>query len=276
MSTLNSCLYKGEVMHHRFQPKVHSFKYRVFSLCLDLDELHQVNQLKLLSVNRFNLFSFHEKQHGSGDGNLALYVRQLLIERGYQHATANIKLLCYPKILGFTFNPLSTYFCYDSNGHLEVILYEVSNTFGARHTYLFAIDNKHSKRQTQRHECDKKMYVSPFMPMQTRYFFRTLAPKKRVAICIRQLANPQQVSDKIDQSAILEATFVGRQETLNDRALMRAFIEYPLMTLKVICAIHWEALKLFSKKLSLQPRQQKNNASISWKDKTGVSHYEQL
>jgi DUF1365 family protein len=276
MKALSSCLYKGVVMHHRFQPKVHRFKYKVFSLCLDLDELHQVDKLQLFSINRFNLFSFYEKQHGSGNGKLANYIRQLLIERGYQNATYKIKLLCYPKILGFTFNPLSTYFCYDKDNQLAIILYEVNNTFGSRHTYLFAIESKKNNDRTHHHHCEKKMYVSPFMPMQTRYFFRTLKPEKRVAICIQQLARQQQLSDKLDQQPILEATFVGRHEPLNDRSLVRAFCQYPLMTLKVICAIHWEALKLLSKKLALQPNQQQFNHSISWQDQTGVSRYEQL
>jgi DUF1365 family protein len=287
LKDLNSCLYKGSVTHHRHSPTEHRFSYQVFCACLDLDELEQLNALRFFSVNSFNLFSFSESQHGSGKGSLANFIRQLLIQRGYPNATHQIRLLCYPNILGYSFNPLSTYFCYDINGNLGVILYEVSNTFGSRHIYLFNTDSQanptdkhnlgnHKQNAIEHHYCDKRMYVSPFMPMQTRYSFRTLAPSQHVAICIHQLANNLDGSTDKQQTPILEATFSGKFEFLNNASLLRVFIKYPLMTLKVICAIHWEALKLLRKKLTIQPRQLGKNNSISWQDKNGVSHYEKL
>jgi hypothetical protein len=183
-------------------------------------------------------------------------------------------LLCYPRILGYTFNPLSTYFCYNSSKELEIILYEVSNTFGSRHTYL--LEAKPNTDQV-RHHCDKQMYVSPFMPMQTSYGFRIQPPNKRVAVCIRQTERANSETQTQTQTQpILHATFTGEYCALNDHSLLRVFFTYPLMTLKVMVGIHWEALKLWRKKLTLQPRNTGKSHSISWQDKSGVSHYESL
>ena len=266
MGELTSSLYKGVVMHHRFTPKRHRFVYRVFSICLNLDELETIQQSsRLFSVNRFNLFSFHEKDHGTGSGALRDQITQLLNERGCQSATAHIKLLCYPRILGYTFNPLSVYFCYNADGLLEVILYEVSNTFGQRHTYLLPANLDETGHV--RHKCDKQMYVSPFMPMDTGYSFRIQPPGDRVAVNIRQ-------TDRIGGKAILHATFGGKRSELSDKGLLKAFLTYPLMTLKVITAIHWEALRLWRKKVKIQPRAEGNKYSISWQDENGEFHHE--
>lgn len=277
MAEQQSALYAGHVMHHRMYPVKHRFIYRVFSCCLDLDELPQLNRLKLFSVNRFNLFSFHEKDHGLSDGQLAQQIRDLLTARGYQRATHRIKLLCYPRILGYAFNPLSVYFCYAADGQLAVILYEVSNTFGSRHTYLLEAD---PQADIIRHGCHKQMYVSPFMPMATAYHFRIKPPAEQIAVCIRQterLSEPETgESHSSTATPILHATFSGQHTTLNDRTLIKMFLKYPLMTLKVIGGIHWEALKLWRKKLSIQPREKTITSTISWQDKTGAQHYESL
>ncbi|WP_372741040.1 DUF1365 domain-containing protein [Neptunomonas sp.] len=270
MAEPNSCLYKGVVMHHRFRPSKNRFIYRVFCVCLDLDELARLDKQRFFSVNSFNLFSFHEKDHGSGKNDLPAHIRALLTERGFASATHNIRLLCYPRILGYTFNPLSTYFCYNSDAELEVILYEVSNTFGSRHTYL--LEAKPNTDQV-RQRCDKLMYVSPFMPMQTSYNFRIQPPNKRVAVCIRQT---ERTDSETETQPILHATFTGEYCALNDQSLLSVFFQYPLMTLKVMAGIHWEALKLWRKKLTLQPRDTGKSHSISWQDKSGVSHYESL
>jgi len=270
MPDLHSSLYQGHVMHHRLQPTRHRFNYRVFSVNLDLDELQKIDKLRFFSVNRLNLFSFHEKDYGRGRGDLADEIRQHLIGRGYHSATARIELLCYPRVFGFTFNPLSVYFCYNQQGEIEVVLYEVSNTFGSRHTYLIEVD----RQQTIiRQHCEKLMYVSPFMPMDTSYQFRISPPQEKVCIGIRQL---DQSSNKSKPSPILHASFSGDRIELSDRKLLKMFFKYPLMTVKVIAAIHWEALLLWRKNLRLQPRDKNTGHSISWQDKHGVTHYESL
>ncbi len=262
--TLRSGIYAGKVMHQRLQPEQHGFHYRTFSLCIDLDELPALKQLRLLSVNRFNLLSFFEKDHGNGHGDLASHVRQLLTRRGYEQAGARIRLLCYPRILGYVFNPLSVYFCYDASDQLQVILYEVTNTFKQRHTYLIPAGNE---KQLQ-HSCDKQMYVSPFMPLDTRYSFSIKPPAGAVSVGIRQHDMQQQL--------LFKATFAGQHQTLSDAALLRLFISHPLMTLKVMAGIHWEALQLWRKKLRLQPREKGPRNSISWYDQNGDFHNESL
>ena len=140
----NSCIYNGNVIHKRFKPKEHFFKYRVFSLFIDLSELNELNnKLKFFSLNKFNLISFYEKDHGNRDGSSLLnWVKVNLNKNNIDTQNINIKLLCYPRILGYVFNPLSIFFVYDKNENLISILYEVKNTFGEQHTYVFKIGGK--------------------------------------------------------------------------------------------------------------------------------------
>jgi len=277
-------------MHHRFQPKKHRFIYRVFSFCLDLDELPELDsKLRLFSLNRFNLFSFHEKDHGKGDKKLKDQITEILSQHGYGCASSKITLLCYPRILGYVFNPLSVYFCYNENKELQVILYEVSNTFGKRHTYLLPVERNSST--TIRHFSNKQLYVSPFMPMATNYSFRIVPPEEKVSICIQQQeptnsdgaknssTHSHQSSNSSSQPCkkILNALFTGKKERLSDAKLLKLFISHPLMTLKVITAIHWEAARLWLKGMSLQNRNKNEPAySLSWTDNHGVTHYEVL
>jgi len=276
-------------MHHRFRPKKHRFIYRVFSFCLDLDELSELdNCLQLFSVNRFNLFSFHEKDHGKGDNKLRKHITELLCQHGYGSASSKITLLCYPRILGYVFNPLSVYFCYNEDGQIQVILYEVSNTFGKRHTYLLPVENNAST--AIKHFSNKQLYVSPFMPMETNYSFRISPPGKKVSICIQQQQEVENNcpdhndtgiktdgnngSDKKVQK-ILNAIFTGQRKNISDTQLLRLFASHPLMTLKVITAIHWEAARLWLKGMSLQPRNKEEPVySLSWQDNHGVTHHE--
>ncbi|WP_432698259.1 DUF1365 domain-containing protein [Marinobacterium sp. YM272] len=245
---LTSCLYSGHVMHHRFRPKRHRFIYRVVSWLINLDELDELDRsLTLFSLGRFNLFSFRESDHGDGSGRpLKAQVKQLLQRNGIDTGDGPVRLLCYPRILGYVFNPLSVYFCYDPDEQLRAVLYEVSNTFGQRHSYLIETDED-SDPTAIRQSCDKDFYVSPFMPMQAGYQFRLHAPDNRVAVCIRQ-------SDA--GGSLLHATFTGERQALSNGALVSTFLRFPLMTLKVIAGIHWEAFRLWRKRVPLQPRPQ--------------------
>ncbi len=238
-----SCLYRGSVRHVRNRPRRHALRYRAFWLLLDLDECATLAQrLRLLSFGRFNLFDFDQRDHGDGTPNgLRAWVARQLHDAGID-ADGSISVLCMPRVLGYVFNPISVYFCRRPDGTLAAALYEVNNTFGQRHSYLIPT---RGADPLVRQQCRKELYVSPFLPMDLTYHFRLSPPDARVALAI----------DAADaHGVVLAATMIGRRQTLTDAALLRTFIAVPLLTLKVIAAIHWEALRLWRKRVRLVPR----------------------
>lgn len=235
---MRSSLYEGEVMHKRLAPFRHHFAYRVFSLHLDLDELPRLG-LRWFSYNRFNLFSFHDRDHGARDGTpLRSWIEAALSHAGLDLGGGPIRVLCFPRILGYVFNPLTVYFCYDPTEKLRAIVYEVKNTFGDQHGYLIEVPEGFSGDGPILQECDKLFYVSPFIHMDCRYRFRIVEPGDRLSVLIRQWDQ---------RGELLVATLTGRRSELTDRSLLSVFVRYPLMTLKVIGAIHWEALWIWLK-----------------------------
>jgi uncharacterized protein len=238
-----SALYAGTVMHRRWKPKRHRLRYGVFALLVDLDELADL-KLKLFSHNRFNLFSLMDRDFAAGDGTaLRPWVEAQLARAGLETRDIRISLLCYPRILGYAFNPLSVFFCRRArDSALIAMLYEVHNTFGERHCYLIPAEpNGASVRQ----ECDKAFYVSPFVGMQARYRFQILPPAERVAIVINE-------TDA--EGPLLDASFVASRVPLSDGKLLSLLARHPLMGLKVIGGIHWEALRLWLKGVTLTKR----------------------
>ncbi|MBI1393626.1 MAG: DUF1365 family protein [Alphaproteobacteria bacterium] len=246
-----SAIYRGVVAHRRARPVRHALKYRVFSLLLDLDEMPALDaRLKWFSRSRFNLYAFHDRDYGPKPHgpagpvpDIAAYVRDAVGGFGLD-ASGPIRLLCYPRILGYAFNPLAVYFIHDASGALSAVMYEVSSTFGERHSYLIPVGGRAGANGgVIRQHADKRLHVSPFMEMDQRYAFRVSPPREDVVIAIRQ---------HDAEGPILSASFAGRREPLTDAALERAFRDYPLMTLKVIGAIHWEAARLLLKGLRLK------------------------
>ena len=164
---MNSCIYTGSVTHKRLFPVKHFFLYKTFSLLLDLDELKKIhNEIPFFSLNKFNILSFYEKDHGERDGDsLKKWVNKTIKKYNLECQISKIKLLCFPRILGYVFNPLSIFYCYEGK-KLKVILYEVKNTFNEQHTYIFAVKNN---TRIISQFCNKKFYVSPFIEMNTFY-----------------------------------------------------------------------------------------------------------
>ena len=250
----NSCIYNGSVIHKRFKPKKHFFKYKVFSLFIDLSELNELNRkLKFFSINKFNLISFYEKDHGERDGSsLINWVKLNLSINNISSENIKIKLLCYPRILGYVFNPLSIFFIYDKNDKLISILYEVKNTFGEQHTYVFKVE---SDEKLIQNNCSKKFHVSPFIEMNCNYFFRILNPVESLSVIIDQY-------DK--EGKILFASQDGKRTDLTSKNLMNSYLKHPLMTFKIISAIHFEAFKLWIKGIKFVKKKLKikNNITI--------------
>jgi hypothetical protein len=246
MSPLASCLYFGEVVHQRFSPRRHRLRYRVFQGLFDLDELPRLGRkLRFFSYNQTNVFALHDRDHGGGSaGGLRLYVEGLLREAGLSVDGGRIVLLCMPRIFGFVFNPLSIYYCYGADASIRATVYEVNNTFGQRHSYVVPIDS--ADRDEARQSCKKEFYVSPFMDMDMIYDFKLGLPGETVATCIN--------GKRADGAPLIFASFTGDRRELSDRALVTALVKYPLLTLGVVAAIHWEAVKLFAKGLRLRPR----------------------
>lgn len=242
-----SCLYFGRVMHKRLLPFRHRLDYRVFSVYLDIDELPDLSwRLRLFSHNRWNLFSFMDKDHAARDGSaLRPWLESHLCEAGIDLEGGPVRLLCFPRVLGYVFNPLAIWFCYHRSGRLAAILYEVRNTFGEQHSYLIPADPSRRPNAPITQSCDKHLYVSPFIDMTATYHFRLSEPDERLAVLIRQWT---------PEGELLVASQKGRRKPLNDATLLRAFLAYPLMTLKVIVGIHWHAFKLWRKGAKLTPR----------------------
>lgn len=242
MQPMASGLYLGAVTHVRLKPRRHLMRHRVFMLLLDLDELGRLDgALRLFAHRRFALASFHEADHLDGSRRcLKAQVEAHLAGAAIAHG-GPIKMLCMPRILGTAFNPLTVYFCHRLDGALSAILYEVSNTFGERHIYLIPVEGRGPIAQT----CDKIFYASPFMEMDLAYAFRIRPPGDLVSIIV-------DVHDA--QGQVMGTAFSGRRRELTDASLFRAWLTHPLMTLGVVAAIHWEALKIWRSGGRLRPR----------------------
>ncbi len=248
MNALASAFYAGAVIHRRLSPTPHRLRYSMFQMLFDLDETPALSRrLRFFSHNRFNLFSFHDRDHGDGDGRagaLRAYVEETLSAAGIALGGGPIRVLCMPRLLGHVFNPLSIYYCHRPDGALAAMLYEVNNTFGERHSYLIAVPP--GAKAPIRQSCEKAFHVSPFMDMAMTYDFKVTTPGETLTTAIRGGAP--------DGSPIIVAAFTGRRRELTDRVLFHALFAYPLLTVKVVAAIHFEALKLILKGLRLRPR----------------------
>lgn len=241
-------LYVGEVMHRRLRPVDHRLRYRVFMLLVDLDDLVELGRrLRLLSIGKFNLFGLDLRDYGDGQAAGPRTHVDSLLSRAGLPTGGPVRLLTMPRVLGYTFNPLNVYFCGHPDGGLQAILYEVNNTFGERHAYLLPVERPGSANTPIRQRIDKAMHVSPFLGMDHEYRFRIEPPGEHAP------AMSLRVDVHDAEGPLLLASFRGTRMQLTDRALLFRFLALPLMTLKVMAGIHWEALRLWAKGVPIHP-----------------------
>ena len=242
--TQGSALYVGGVFHARLRPRQHRLNYRVFWLMLDLTEIGVLDdRLKTFSRNRFNLLSFHDQDHGDGSQRpLRAQIEARLADAGVDVGQGAIRLLTMPRVLGFVFNPISLYYCHHEDGRLAAMVYEVTSTFGERRSYVLPVLAADAQAGRFRQQTHKRLYVSPFMDMDMTYDFKGQTPGDTLALVI----------NGSDSEGLLIATSMnGARRPMSDRALTAAALSIPLLTLKVVAAIHWQALKLWMKGVPL-------------------------
>jgi DUF1365 family protein len=233
-------------MHHRLEPKKHSFHYNVFMFYLDLDEIaFQAGKLRFMGYNRFNLFNFKDSEHlqlprenPDKGKSVKEHLLRYLAENGQTEAPARIMLLTNLNTLGYNFNPVSFYFCFNSQNQPLCAVAEISNTFGEMKPFLLAAKNPgtdHFHLNTTKH-----FYVSPFFDHDTQFDFNLDVPGDKLNI---------HINDLKDGKKIFISTLTGNQKMLSDGYLLRYFFSMPLITLRIITLIHWNALRLWLKKI---------------------------
>ena len=250
----SSCIYSGLVTHKRFKPKKHFFSYKTFSLFIHLNEIDYLEKkIKFFSYNKFNILSFYNIDHGARNGtSLIKWAKTILAKKKININGGKIMLLCFPRFFGYVFNPLSVFYCYDKNSRLRAVLYEVKNTFNEQHIYVFRCK---PSSNIILHKCNKKFHVSPFIEMKTFYNFRLSHPNDRISVIIKQ---------RDSRGPLLLASQVGKRIELNSLNLFYQFLKHPLMSFKIIVAIHFEAFRLWIKgiKLVRKDNKIKNNLSL--------------
>lgn len=240
---MNSCFYECDVFHRRLRPREHEFLYRIFYFYLDLAELEEASQrLKFFGINRPNLYSLQDRDHfqyGEGVRPIAQNVREFLDRSGCPlEAGGSIRMLCFPRVLGYVFNPVTIYFCFKADGAPHASVVEVGNTFRELKPYLVppANDGK----------CDfgtrapKHYYVSPFSPVDLDFHFRFHLPDDHLRVFI---------DDHDAAGKVLVSTLTGKRRELTFANLIKFSVKFPLVTLRVIWLIHWQALRLWCRRI---------------------------
>ena len=256
---MHSRLYVGQVRHRRFQPKIHSFNYGLFMVYLDLDELSDIfDRHWFMSIDRPNIVSFWRKHHlGKANADLATAVRDVVYQHTSQRPQGPIRLLTHLSYFGYRFNPVSFYYCFDENDeHLEYIVSEVNNTpWGEQFCYVHKVTAQ--KQSTNRFQFKKKFHVSPFMSMDIDYDWRFRDPGEHL--------NVHMISRQGERT-IFDATLQLRQQPLSSNRLVINLLRFPLITIKIITAIYYQALRLWLKRVPFHSHPVHKEAPVAVKD----------
>ncbi|MBT3778113.1 MAG: DUF1365 domain-containing protein [Pelagibacteraceae bacterium] len=253
---MNTKLLISSIVHKRYGEIEHFFKYKVPSIFLDLDEIEILKaKSKIFSINSFNIFSFNEKDHGYRDErSVKEYISQSLRKYKINYNKLKIKILCFPRLFGYVFNPLSILYCYDEK-KLIAIFYEVKNTSNEQHTYIFA-NAENTTKKSLKHECDKDFYVSPFIGMRGKYKFTNRLTNDQINIII-DLYNE-------NNQKILMASQSGKFIEFKGFKLLKYNLLNPLLGLKVMVAILFEALRIVLKGGKYNARKKKIKDTMSF------------
>jgi len=235
----------GRVTHQRLRPVRHGFGYRVFFLRVPLSQWERAGR-RWLSMERWNLLSLHRSDFGPRDGSdLRAWIDGVLAAHGIAAADGEVVLQAFPRVLGYVFNPIAIWECFDRAGALRAIVCEVSNTFGERHNYLLAHPDGRAIAGGEWMEAAKAFHVSPFCEVRGHYRFRLDG----------DATHPAARIDYHDADGLLLVTALGgRAEPLTDASLLRAFLGYPWMTAGVVARIHWQALRLWLRRVPWFPK----------------------
>lgn len=241
---MESCVYEGRVRHRRFQPVEHSFEYSIFMLYLDLGELERVFEGHWLwSTRRAAVARFRRADH-LGDPAVPLddAVRDLVLQRVGRRPTGPIRLLTHLAYFGYGFNPVSFYYVYDAAGRdVETIVAEVNNTpWGEQHCYVFPCSTDGDMQNAHRFRFDKEFHVSPFMEMELQYDWRFVDPAHKLTVHMDSLR---------DGAKFFDSTMILERREIAGRSLARVLVRYPLMTTQVIAAIHYQAFRLWMRRV---------------------------
>lgn len=236
----------GSVRHTRLRPAPNCFDYRVFFMRLPLRAMSagRAADSHFFSHNRFNLLAFHDRDHGDGVQPLTEWIGGMLALQGIDDADGEIWLQAFPRVLGYVFNPVSFWFCHRSDGALRAVLCEVRNTFGEKHCYL--LDTGGPMPYGIELGAAKCFHVSPFCKVEGAYRFRFMRT-------VASAGKPERTLARIDHDdalgTVLQTSICGTAAAVSDRAALRAFVGYPMMTFGVVAKIHWQALRLFAKRV---------------------------
>ena len=251
---MSNIILRAKLFHKRITPSINKFTYNIFYICFNIKDVSNIGS-RLLSYNKFNLFSIYNKDYGPRDGSSLDDWMRSILKKNNISKVKNIYLMTHPKIFGFGFNPVSFWFCVDDKEKLIAVLAEVNNTFKEHHFYLVKKKDLSQIRSNDWLTAKKEFHVSPFYNVKGLYKFRFKFSKKNIAAHINYFDNDKTLITSVN----------GKNIALNDVNLLKIIFEIPYMFAKVITLIHWQALKLIIKgnKYIKKPKQKVKNITLS-------------